>query len=195
MSTQYGLRKRIKADELFGVREEVRPEGAADPYPAYMKVKEIRYLTDGRNSMGVAVYENGDVWLNLRNLWCAPEKELFHAIADAFDTDIVTEHEPEYWGFNTQEEWDAHEKRLYEEHQRKFYAELLKHLRDEQSNIRPETIGMKNVEIAKALVEKDPSLMEPENREKLMDEIAAVYDRDYAVKVTLTPEEVGDAGS
>jgi hypothetical protein len=46
MSTQYGLRKSIKADELFdgrleafGVREEVRPEGAADRFPPYMKVR------------------------------------------------------------------------------------------------------------------------------------------------------------
>src|SRR6202041_1822965 len=49
MSTYYGLRKSIKADELFdgrleafGVREEVRPEGTADRYPSYMKVKEVR---------------------------------------------------------------------------------------------------------------------------------------------------------
>ena len=79
----------------------------------------------------------------MRNLWCAPEKEIFHAIAEAFDTDIVTEHQPEFWGFDTQEEWDAHEKRIHEEYERKFYAELLKHLRGEPSDIRPGTIGMK----------------------------------------------------
>jgi hypothetical protein len=32
--------------------------------------------------------------------------------------------------------------------------------------------------------------MGPENRDKLMVEIAAIYDRDYAIKVTLTLEEV-----
>ena len=200
MSTYYGLRKSIKADELFdgrleafGVREEVRPEGAADRFPPYMKVREVRYLTDGRNSMEVVVYENGVPDLRVRNLWCAPEKEIFHAIAEAFDTDIVTEHQPEFWGFDTQEEWDAYEKRIHEEYERQFHAELLKHLRGEPSNIQPGTIGMKMAEIAKALVEKDPSLMEPENRDKLMGEIDAIYDRDYAVKVTLTPEEVADA--
>jgi hypothetical protein len=51
MSTQYGLRKSIKADELFdgrleafGVREGVRPEGAAGRFPPYMKVREVRCL-------------------------------------------------------------------------------------------------------------------------------------------------------
>jgi hypothetical protein len=60
MSTHYGLRKSIKGDELFdgrleafGVREKVGPAGAADRFPPYMKVKEVRYLTDGRNSMEV----------------------------------------------------------------------------------------------------------------------------------------------
>lgn len=196
MSTQYRLRKRIKADELFdgrlkafGVREEVRPEGAADRFPPYMKVREVRYLTDGRNSMEVVVYENGVPTLAVRNLWCAPEKEIFHAIAEAFDTDIVTEHQPEFWGFDTQEEWDVHQDRMNEEHQREFHSELLKHLRGEPSNIQPGTIGMTMAEIAKALVEKDPSLIEPKNRDKLIGEIDAIYDRDYAVKVTLTPEQ------
>jgi hypothetical protein len=158
-----------------------------------MKVKEVRYLTDGRNSMEVFVYENGVLDLTVRNLWCAPEKEIFHAIAEAFDTDIVTEHKPEFYGFDTQEEWDAYERQIYEKYERQFQAELLKHLRGEPADIRSGTIGMKKAEIAKALVEKDPSLMEPEYRDKLMGEIAAIYDRDYAFKVTLTPEEVADA--
>jgi hypothetical protein len=196
MSMYYGLRKTIKADELFdgrleafGVREEVRSGETADRFPSYMKVKEVRYLTDGCNSMEVVVYENGVPDLRVRNLWCAPEKEIFHAIAEAFDTDIVTEHQPEFWGFDTQEEWDAYENRIHEEYEQQFHAELLKHLRGEPADIRSGTIGMKKAEIAKSLVEKDPSLMEPKNRDKLMGEIAAIYDRDNTIKVKLTPED------
>jgi hypothetical protein len=184
MSTYYGLCKRIKADELFdgslevlGVREEVRPEGAADRYPPNMNVREVRYLTDGSDSMEVIVWQNGHANLEVRDLWCAPEKKIFHAIAEAFDTDIVSEHQPEFHGFDTQEEWDAHVKRIHEESQRQFHAE----------------IGMTKAGIAKSLVETDASLMEPENRDKLMGEIAAIYKRDYVIKVTLTPEEVFDA--
>jgi hypothetical protein len=67
-----------------------------------MKVREVRYLTDGRNSMEVVVYENGVPDLTVRNIWCAPEKEIFDVIAEAFDTGIISEYE-------AQEEWDAHE--------------------------------------------------------------------------------------
>jgi hypothetical protein len=133
MSTYYGLRKSIKADELFdgrleafGVREEVRPEGAADRFPPYMKVREVRYLTDGRNSMEVVVYENGVPDLTVRNLWCASEKEIFHAIAEAFDTGIVSEHEPQYWGFDTQEEWDEWNEQRSRKVEESFHDELLK---------------------------------------------------------------------
>jgi hypothetical protein len=200
MSMSYRLRKNITADELFdgrleafGVREEVRPEGVADPYPAYMKVEQVRYLTDGRNSLEVAVYETGFADIIVENLWCAPEKEIFHAIAEAFATEIVTEGQPEFYGFETEEEWDAAQKRFHEESERRFHAELLKHLRGEPSDIQPGNTWMKRGEIAKSLVDKDPSLMEPENRDRLLGEINAIYDRAYAVKVTLTPEEVADA--
>jgi hypothetical protein len=54
---------------------------------------------------------------------------------------------------------------------------------------------MSEAEIAKSLVEKDPSLLKPENRDKLMGEIAAIYDRDYAIKGTLTPAEVAEAAA
>lgn len=127
MSIRYGLRKNVPASELFGgrlerfgIREEVRSEETADRFPPYMKVKEVRYLTDGRNSMKVVVYENDFTDLTVRNLWCAPEKKIFHAIAEAFATDIVTEHQPEFWGFNTQEEWDVYVKRIQEENRDKL---------------------------------------------------------------------------
>ena len=200
MSTYFGLCKSIKADELFdgrleafGVREEVRPEGTADRYPPYIKVKEVRYLTDGQNSMEVVIYENGVACINVRNLWCAPEREILHAIAEAFETDIVSEHQPEYWGFDTQEEWDADEKRIHEEHERQFHAKLLKHLRGEPTDIQPGTIGMMKAEIAKSLVEKDPSFMETANRDKLMGEIDAIYDREHKVIVTLSPADIAAA--
>jgi len=199
MSMYYGLRKSIKADELFdgrleafGVREEVRPEGTADRYPPYLKVKEVRYLTDGRNSMEVVVYENGVPDLRVRNLWCAPEKGIFHAIAEAFDTDIVTEHQPEFWGFDTQEQWDRWNEQRSREDQDSFHTELLKYLRGEPNDIRPGTIGMIEAEIAKKLADKEPGLLLPINKDKLRKEIDTIYDREHAVIVTLGPADIPD---
>ena len=194
MSMYYGLRKSIKADELFdgrleafGVREEVRPEGTADRYPPYMKVKEVRYLTDGRNRMEVVVYENGVPDVTVRNLWCAPEKEIFHAIAEAFDSDIVTEHQPEFWGFDTQEDWDAWMAQRSKEAKDRFHAELVKYLLGEPNDIRPGTVGMIKAEIAKKLAEKDPTVLLPGNKDNFLNELQTIYDREHMVEDAITP--------
>jgi hypothetical protein len=182
MSTHSRLRKNIKAEELFdgrleafGVREEVRPEGAADRYPPYMKVKEVRYLTDGSHGMEVVVYESGFADITVRNLWCAPEKKIFHAIAEAFDTKIVIEGQPEFYGFDTQEEWDAWNEQESRQAEESFHHELLKYLRGESNDIRPGTVGMIWAEIAKKLADTDPALLLPTNKHKLRKEIDAIY--------------------
>ena len=200
MSTYYGLRKSIKADELFdgrleafGVREEVRPEGAADRFPPYMKVREVRYLTDGRNSMEVVVYENGVPDLRARNLWCAPEKGIFRAIAEAFDTDIVTEHQPEFWGFDTQEQWDRWNEQRSREDDESFYLEVFKYLRGESHGVGPTTIGMIEAKIAKEIVEKDPTLLLPTNKDQLLSEIDRIYNHGHTVEITLSPAEIAAA--
>jgi hypothetical protein len=49
---------------------------------------------------------------------------------------------------------------------------------------------MKWAEIAKRLVENDPTLLLPENKDKLLNEARSTYDRDHALTVTLTPEDL-----
>jgi hypothetical protein len=45
-------------------------------------------------------------------------------------------------------------------------------------------------EIAKKLVENDPTLLLPENKGKLLDEARSIDRRDHAVTVTLSPEDL-----
>ncbi len=63
-------------------------------------------MTDGRNFLAVYLTEDGFVdFLTVYGV-DAPGK-ILHAISEAFDTEIFSEHEPQFWLFNTQEEWDA----------------------------------------------------------------------------------------
>jgi hypothetical protein len=32
---------------------------------------------------------------------------ILKAISEVFDTEIYSEHEPQFWGFDTEEEWEA----------------------------------------------------------------------------------------
>jgi hypothetical protein len=50
-------------------------------------------------------------------------------------------------------------------------------------------------DIANTLVEKDPSLLNPENREKLLAKIDEVFLGEHAIQVKLTPEDIAAAGN
>ena len=59
MSMHYRLRKSIKAEELSTAVSKrsasartLGRKGRLDRYPPYMKVKEVRYLTDGKPQHG-----------------------------------------------------------------------------------------------------------------------------------------------
>lgn len=65
-------------------------------------------------------------------------------------------------------------------------------MRNEASDIEPGTVGMLHAKIAKRLVKKDPSLMLPKNKNKLRKKIDTIYERDHALRVTLSPTEIND---
>jgi hypothetical protein len=68
----------------------------------------------------------------------------------------------------------------------KFYIELLKYLRGEPHD-------MRQAEIAAKLVEKDQTLLFPENKDKLLTAIQSTYYRDHVVRVTLDPQQTAFA--
>ena len=154
-----------------------------------MSTKTSRCLTDGRNYLWVYINDDGFVAGLTRYAGNSPGK-ILDAIADTFDTDIVSEHEPQFWGFNTEEEWNAYQEQIAKKQDDAFHIELLKYLRNEASDIEPGTVGMLHAKIAKRLVKKDPSLMLSKNKDKLRKKIDAIYDRDHALRVTLSPTEI-----
>jgi hypothetical protein len=189
MSTDYMPLKKVPARELFdgrlqefGVREHVNDDTD----------ERKRCLTDGRNYLWLYVTDDGFVGCLSRYGGNAPQK-ILGAIAEAFDTDIVSEHQPQFWGFDTQEEWDAAMAEMSRKTDEDYHAELIKYLAGEPNDIRPGTIGMTQAEIAKGLVEKDSSLLLPENRDRLLKEMRSIYDRDHAVVIKLTPEDIAVA--
>jgi hypothetical protein len=166
MKTEYLPLKKIPADDLF------------DGHLEKFSIREDRidkatlterWLTDGQISISVDINDAGFAYCFTGYSDGDPSK-ILNAIADAFDTDIV-------------EEWNAYSEAKDDE----FYVELMKFLRGE-ANLG--SINMKYAEVAKALVEKDPTLMLLENKRRLLDETASTYQRDYSVTVTLSAENV-----
>ena len=191
MSTDYVTMKEIPFDDLFdgrlekfGVREHIKDDEASDTR---------RCLTDGNNYLWTYASED-------RTLACltrffpngAPEK-ILGAIAEAFDTDIFSEYEPQYWGFDSQEEWDLAWEKIAEEQDAEFHAEIIKHVAGKPNNLKPGTIGMIRADIAKNLVAENPGLVSPDKKAKLMEEIEQVYQAEHAVMIKLDERDIAAA--
>jgi hypothetical protein len=102
MSTYYSLIKKIPGSDVFdgrlegfGIREHIVPGKTTNTY---------RCLTDGHDYVWVQMDENGFFW-HVRNA-----TGILYAVAGVFETDIVSEHQAQFWGFDTEEEWERWQK-------------------------------------------------------------------------------------
>jgi hypothetical protein len=186
MSTDYRPLKEITSNDLFDGRLEAF--GVHESCNEYT-TEASRCLTDGHTYLWVYV-TNGLAKDFMRSLSSDEPRKILKAIAKAFDVTIVSEHEPEYWGFDTQEEWDAAWEAIAKEYDERFYTEIVKFLNGDPHDIGPGTVGMLKAEIAKKLVEEDPTLVLPTNKDKLRAAINATYNRDHAVIIDLGSEDL-----
>ena len=89
------------------------------------------------------------------------------ALAEACETEIVSEYEPQYWGFETQEQWDEYEEKRFTTHLKEFKADVVKYVHGEPHNIGPKTIGMAIADRVKDLVAGRPELLAVGNESEL----------------------------
>ena len=97
MSTDYRLEKSVRAADIldgrlmaFGVQEQI----------CEFTTETSKCLTDGRNYIWLYIDDGGLVGSLSRFGANAPSK-ILEAIATSFDTDIFSEYEPQFWGFDS----------------------------------------------------------------------------------------------
>ncbi len=102
MSTYYSLIKKIPGCDVFdgrlekfGIREHIVPDQTTNTY---------RCLTDGRNYVWVTMDGAGFFW-HVRGI-----SKILCTVADAFETEVVSERQAQFWGFDTEEEWGRWQK-------------------------------------------------------------------------------------
>jgi hypothetical protein len=107
MSTDYKVEKNISMDHLFGdclevygIKEAIL-EGKSSP--------ECRYLTDGENGLVVLGDENVGI---IKRCGTNIPNRILLAISDAFNTQIYSEFEPQFWGYESELEWDRAEQQM-----------------------------------------------------------------------------------
>jgi len=170
MSTDYVSLKPIQMVDLFDDRMErfdIREEQSKD------FSHESRLLTDGFNF--VWVYGKESIVQGFTRYAFNNPAFIFECICKVFDTNIVSEYEPEFWGCESQEEMDAMFEAAHRKDKEQFYGELVKFIAGQPCDIQPGTIGMEQAEIAKKLVAQNPALALAENRDALLAQIDDIY--------------------
>lgn len=134
-----------------------------------------RLLTDGVGSVRVEPNAQGYVCdIRLGN---APDN-IVNAIEEACDCRIVSDNDPEFWGYDTWEEFHAaveeqRAKDVVEATKRKHYfeflAELRKFLDGYPCRLKLGSRGMAMAERAQLQIERKPDLVKPANEAALLD--------------------------
>jgi hypothetical protein len=111
MSGSYKANNAIVADRLFdgclqefAIHEHINSD-ASSP--------EWRCLTDGRNCLWVSI-EDGVV-CSFNGYMLNDPTKILNAVAFVFGVEIFSEYEPQFWGFETDEDWEAAEETMRSE--------------------------------------------------------------------------------
>jgi hypothetical protein len=179
MSTDFRSLTQIRFAELFDGR--LQDAGVYEHHSRNATSSE-RCLTDGVNFLWVFSNEEGLVSSFTR--WApngSPER-ILGAIADEFDVEIVSELEPQFWGYETEKEWEEAWSAMAEKAEQKakqdeqdFYNAVVKFVRGESHGIKSGTIEMRKAEIARQLTARAPHLLAENRRGDLIKAIEEVY--------------------
>jgi hypothetical protein len=165
--------------EKFGVEELGNPDTTS-----YSKC----LTDDGGNCLWINCGEDGSVAVMTCYFLNGDPSKILCRIQEALNTKIVSEYEPEYWGFDSEAEWKTRLRELkWQEDQ--FFVDLLKFIANEPNGIRAGTNDETTAKIAKRLVEVDPTLVLPAKRQRLKELITEVRDRDLLIKVKQTDQD------
>jgi hypothetical protein len=173
MSTDFRLTKEIKFRDLFDGRLE--PFGIREEYIDGSTSFNSRALTDGRNFLWV--YGKETVQALTRYGRNCPDY-ILEVIAKTFDTNLWSEYEPQYWGFETLEEMDVHEIDTAE-HSRKVRYEKLKKIAI-GGNVDPAECDsiVAMAAIARELIEEHPHLTAPDRMDEFLEEVDKRYKKE-----------------
>ena len=185
MSTQYSLKENVKFAEVF--------DGRLERFGVYefsigLAEPNTRCLTDGSNILCVCEDELVGIMTGYGQF--DSKEKILTAISVVFDTNIFSEHQPQFWGFDTDEEWEESLNVDNEKLTADLYIEVMKYVRGEPHNIDPTTDGIELANIAKRLIAEKPDLASPDREAELMEETIKIHIEHYIARKSMTVEDL-----
>ena len=164
MFTDYRLNKKLSIEKIFDGRLERL--GVHETFVAEAK-PEWRCLTDGNNVLWVEGDGKIDNLLGFGML-NATEK-ILTAIEEAFDAQIFSEHQPQFWGNETENVWRRDRRKTAEEVQAKWIILIMNCVRGKSLNTEPNSSLMPVANIAKELIIENPDFASPDREAELLE--------------------------
>jgi hypothetical protein len=157
----YVLRGKIRFADLFDGR--LAPFGVQEEVVDGQTSQSLRILTDGDNRLWV--YRDGAGFVDiLERRWSYMPHRILEAIMKAFETDIVSDSEMDFWGLASEEEWAEGWRGIDEKDKDEGYRQLIPLLQGDANHLEPGSTGFIKAEIARRLIAARPELLLPDKR-------------------------------
>lgn len=172
MSCDYRFGEPVQMRDLFN--------GRLQQYGIVEKVVRVttetcRVLIDERgNYLCVYANDRGYVTSMSRYGFQFPER-ILEMLSSTFNSEIYSEHEPEFYGCSSHEELDAWMRAVSSEIKDEFYEEVINFVSGKEHGLIHGTIEMAKGEIAKALVLFNPDFLLLKNKEEFLIAIEHEY--------------------
>ena len=175
MSTTYVLNKQISFEELLdgrleehGVYEDTERFGSPGKINKGEDAYNDKVLTDGMNYIGVY----GDKYVKtIQRCGTNVAEYVLDVISAVFETDYLSEHDPQFWGFETLEEQDQAEILGAEIRQARRYDQMMKFVSGKPHDLESGSREFSDARIAKELIAEIPEFADPNRRDELFDAI------------------------
>jgi hypothetical protein len=173
MSTTYVLTKQISFEELLDGRleehcvyEDTERFGSPGKINKGKDAYNDKVLTDGMNYIGVY----GDEYVKTIQR-CGNNNAgiVLDVISDVFETDYLSEYQPEFWGFESRAEQDLAEMMGAERESTIIYEKIMKFVRGESHDFEPNSRELHDAIIAKELIAGNQDLADPNRRDELFE--------------------------
>jgi hypothetical protein len=152
--------------DKYGVREDIRSNTSAS----------VRYLQGKDGFLCVRSEENGANSVFEMPHFLPVPRSVFNALSSEFDTSFQSGYGFRYWGFETEEAWEAAQV-LSQYNKIEFYNSLIRFARGEPHDFAPGSKMFHKIEVAKAAIVRDPSLAELRNCDALLQSVGELYER------------------
>lgn len=185
MSTDYRFEKEIKFTDLF--------DGRLEHFGIHEKIidgqtsSNYRLLTEGSN--GLWVWGN-EVVGTITRCGLNNPANILNAITDTFDTRLISEFDPQFWGFETDDEWEYARDEYGKEGRGETYIEIMNFVSDKTNDIKPGTTCMAQANIAKSLIAGNPILASPDQESTLMELIDREYMENPSARIALNEDDI-----